>query len=224
MSRLAHDRNFDTPCEPREKLPRNTWPEMSLRRQLQQQYRELRSQTQHAIDKLVELGRRAAQSRVVGECPGNFHREAEINRGGIRPALVSRAPVQAVERGVDLNTVEVLRVVLQVGAPRLTVLLLVARVRPARGPDADHPSRATQWRRGTRITGRGHRHFAIHSALVDELCSIQRLAAKSDRADMCRGSLPDTACAAEYHDRGESCACRGSHANRPGPGQYTPFS
>ena len=109
-------------------------------RELNEQWTAFGTQPACLVEKTLQLGPRPAQLQLVRNGPGYFDGEVEVGRGGIRPLLVGRERVRAIERRVDLDRVQLPRVTLQVRACPWGTSRQRPRNAPAGGADTNHAS------------------------------------------------------------------------------------
>ena len=109
-------------------------------RELHEQWTAFETQPTCLVEKTLQLDPRPAQLQLVRNGPGHFDGEEEVCRGGIRPLLVGRERVRAIERRVDLDRVQLPRIPLQVRACPWGTSRQRPRNAPAGGADTNHAS------------------------------------------------------------------------------------
>lgn len=125
MPRLDNSRNVNAPAQGLEKPAGNILVEPEARWQLHEQDAKSAAETCYLIHEAIEQCIATFQPRIVRNRFRHLHGKTKIDRRRLRPALIGLALVGPIERRIDLDRVEAVRVALQM-SPAVRYLLGIA--------------------------------------------------------------------------------------------------
>ena len=165
VARFAGHRPGMQPHQPIEERQRRRWCIGEAGRQLQQQATQFHFQFVDLAQEDAQRRFAVVQASLVADGARHLHRKAERCRHAGRPATVGGRPMRAVERGIDLDTIEPLRVSLEVAVALGEAARQRGRNRPAGDANThfDHGNPAEAIHRGRRY--RAVRHVTMKAVI-----------------------------------------------------------